>query len=400
MTRLRLGGRARGAVIVCMICGSLGAAVSPALAAPATWVNNGWKTSPDAWGVNDVALSWGDMSDAQLATRVAAIKKVKATWVRYAINWAQIQAGGPGSYNFAATDRMVARLALYGIRWRPMLLDPPPWATAEPAFPMRQPAKSSAIIAEFLYVFMARYGPGGSLWTANRGWLPAMPVQDVELHNEPNGAHYWGVDPATWNFRTDYTGEAYAKLYGEALDMVKPLLPTTRFWMGGLVIKPSSPGVPADYFMRNAFAAHPSLRNTLHGVGLHVYPYSGSPSIASHPLEHWPAIGQLVTTMRTVGRSDMQVQLNEIGASLVNHPDEQNRNDIMRTQVELARSNCPIFGMAAYTGIDWETPDNPMHWYGLVSPTTGALYSHGEAWASRIADFNAGTPDGAQLKIC
>jgi len=403
MTRLQRRGdraRARRVAIAAAVCGALLATGAPALAAPATWVGNGWKTAPEAWGVNDVSLSWGDMGDAQLDKRVAAIKKLNAKWVRFAISWEQIQAGGPDSYNFAATDRMVARLALHGVRWRPMLLDPPSWAKADPTFPYRQPAKSSTAIAKFLFVFMVRYGPGGTLWTENRGWLPAVPVHDVELHNEPNTAWYWGADPLTWNFRTDYTGEAWAKLYGEALDLVKPMLPTTRFWMGGLVHVPSSPGVSSVTFIRNAFTAHPSLRDNLYGVALHAYPYSGDPAIPSNPYMTYTAVSQAVAAMRTYGRANMMVQLNEIGASMVKVPDEQNRIDIMNTSADLARSNCPIFGFAPYTNIDWENAAHTEHWYGLVSPSTGELYSHGAAWASKAAAFNAGTVEGTQLKIC
>jgi len=389
----------RAALIISTVCAGFCLAAPSAFAAPAVKTATGWKTPTEAWGVNDNLLAW-NLDNAALAPRLAAIKKLNARWVRYSINWARIQEAGRGTFRWAEADSMVLRLAANGVRWRPLLLDVPQWLKAYPEVDLRQPATSSAPVAEFLDAFLARYGSRGTIWKLNPT-VPATPVLDVELHNEPNAAYWWGFDPATWSLRTDYTGKGWAKLYGPAVDTVKAKHSSARFWMGGLIPQPSSTGVPAVTFMRNAFAAHPTLRTTLAGVALHSYPYSGSPTRLSDPLQAQYSVMYAVHAMRTYGRSTMKLQFNEFGASLLNVPDAANRTAIMEQIADLARSDCPIEGFAPHTSIDWEDDtNNPERWYGLVSRTTGALYSHAAAYASKVAAYNAGKVKGALIDAC
>ncbi len=395
----RVSGRLRGIAVALAICGATAAFAQSASAAPAVKTSNGWKTTVAAWGVNDGMLGW-NLDDAALAPRVAAIKKLNARWVRFGINWARIQEGGPGTYRWTEVDRMVARLAFNGIRWRPTLMDPPAWLKAYPDVDMRQPATSSARVGEFLDAFLDRYGPNGTLWAENT-WVPKVPVLDVELHNEPNTAYFWGFDPAIWSIRTDFTGEGWAKLYGPAADTVKAQHSSVRLWMGGLVHVPSSPGVSGATFIRNAFTAHPKLRNTLSGVALHVYAFNSDAAKLVDPRIVYTPVAQGVAAMRTYGRSTMKVQINEFGSSQLRVPNVQNRADILTTVADLARSDCPIDGFSPYTSIDYEDdPNNLERWYGLVSKASGELYGDGAAYTARVAAYNAGTVKGTALDVC
>ncbi len=375
---------------------AVGCFTAPALAAPAVNTETGWHTDPEVWGVNDAPLEWS-LTNEQLATHVAAINKLGARWVRFAINWPRIQEAGRGTFRWAEADFMIARLALYGLRWRPVALDVPPWLRVYPSVNTRQPPSSSEPIAEFLDAFLDRYGPGGTLWR-DYPWIPAHPVLDLELHNEPNHVYFWGFDPSTWAWRTDHTGARWGELYGSALDTVAAEHPGVRMWMGGLAIPApaAGAGTPAATFMRNAFEAHPSLRTTLAGVALHTYPNSsGSWQVAAGH------VAGAVAAMRAYGRADMQVQLNEYGASKVNVPNESDRTGFVAGMTDLARSDCPIAGLAPYTLFSREQYDTYAgDWYGLVQPSTGELNPTGAAYATKVSAYNAGTVTGSEQHLC
>lgn len=386
------------AVLSLLIAALTFACAAPAHGAPAVKTKTGWKTDPEVWGVNDREMTW-NISDVALDSRVAAVRKLGAKWVRFTVNWARIQAAGPGTYRWTELDRVVRRLALAGIRWRPLTLDPPQWAKVDPTVNVRQPASDPKYVAEFLEALIQRYGTGGTFWSANRD-LTARPVLDIELHNEPNGTYFWGVDTATWTWRTDVDGTGWAKLYGPALDRVKARYPKTRFWMGGVVTPaPSSGGAPAKVFISYALLTHKSLVSTLTGVAMHHYPWESTTGGWADPSTLGSSVALVVRTLRSFGGQNMQVQLNEFGASRQRHTVE-NRVAILRQGAELARSNCPIQGIAPFE--TFSVTDDPAiyeEWYDLVK-NDGTLYPDGAAFAGEVTSFNTGKEQGSQLVIC
>lgn len=388
-----------------LIC-ALTLGVAPAAnAAPATLTKKGWKTNAEVWGVNDPAL-YMNLSDSDLARHIDAIQNLGAKWVRFAANWPRIQEAGPGTFRWVEIDSMVRRLAQAGIRWRPATLDVPQWLKGNPDSPLRQPPTSSDRVAEFLDALIARYGKAGTFWRANRD-LVARPIEDIELHNEPNATYFWGMDPATYTWRTDYTGEGWADVYGPALDKISAKydleLSTrkVRVWMGGLVAPAPLNGIAATQFIYNAFNRHPSLTRTLSGAAMHTYPWSGSSQVYSDPMQAAYAVMGVVYALHVFGRLDMQVQINEFGAAKTRVTDEQNRIAILTAIADLVRSDCPIQGMAPFAAITAEQdPNNVEDWWGLVSPTTGELHADGAAYADRVKAYNAGTVKGAALDAC
>jgi len=372
-------------------------AVAPASAATATKTKTGWKTDPETWGVNDRLLHL-NLGDAELAPRIAAMQRLGARWVRSPVNWPRIQEAGPGTYRWAEADNMVRRLAIAGLRWRPMTLDVPNWMKPYPQSSVRQPPADPSRVAEFLEALVGRYGSQGTFWSANGG-IPRLPVLDVELHNEPNATYFWGVDPTTWTYRTDVTGAAWGRLYGTALDRVPSATRRARFWMGGLVAPAPVSGVPAASFVHEAFRAHPRLRSTLAGVAVHTYPFGGV-GVRADPTQATDAVGAVVAAIRTYSRA-LRIQINEFGASKLRVTDEANRIAILEHVADLVRSRCPIQGIAPFENVSWEAdPNGAEHWYGLASPATGALYAEGAAWAAKVTDYNAGRQQGRETVGC
>jgi hypothetical protein len=391
----------RHACAAALACAATLAVVPAASAATATLSSKGWKTDPEVWGVNDRALTW-NLSDADLAPRLAAMQKLKAKWVRFPVNWPRIQEAGPGTYRWTDLDSMVKRLAKAGLRWRPVTVDVPQWLKTDPDLAARQPASSSAPVADFIAALLARYGQNGAFWKANPT-VTARPVLDIELHNEPNHVYFWGIDPATTWYRVDYDGTGWAKLYGPALDTLYAKYPSVRYWIGGLSAPAPSVGngTAAATFVHNAFATHPSLKQTLAGAGVHTYPWSGTSTAWSDPAQAGTAVMGVLYALRAYGRDDMKVQVNEFGASKTRVTDEKNRVAIFNEVADLVRSNCAIQGFAPFEDISAEADPNQFDdWYGMVSRTTGALYAEGAAWAAKVTAYNAGTVKGAQLNPC
>jgi len=48
------------------------------------------------------------LSSAELNARLDQIRALGVTWIRYDIDWSNIERGGPGQYNWAAYDRVTA----------------------------------------------------------------------------------------------------------------------------------------------------------------------------------------------------------------------------------------------------------------------------------------------------
>ncbi len=179
-----------------------------------------------------------------------------------------------------------------------------------------------------------------------------------------------GRRPATWNFRTDYTGEAWAKLYGEALDIIKPLLPTTRFWMGGLVGCRARRAWLAVTFIRNAFTRIHAAQHALRprAACLPVERRSGD---AVEPVHDVPVVPQVVAAMRTYGRAGHDGAAQRDRRLEVKVPNEQNRNDIMTaTPTWRARTARSSVSRLHEHRLGERRP--PEHWYGLVAAATTA----------------------------
>lgn len=87
-------------------------------------------------------------------------------------------------------DPLFVAAAREGIRLVPYVYGTPPALTRHPTVP---PTGSSRLRREWtllLRALEARYGPGGEVWSRNRG-VRALPVQEWQIWNEPNSKSYW-----------------------------------------------------------------------------------------------------------------------------------------------------------------------------------------------------------------
>jgi len=120
---------------------------------------------------------------------------------RGGLSWAQTQYPS-GQYAFGTFDRLVADLARHHIRFFPVLLDPPRWASTQPAAGTPQgvyPPARPAQFAAWTSACVRRYGPGGTFCRANPR-LPYYPVKAWQVWNEPNIKTFWAphTNPAAY----------------------------------------------------------------------------------------------------------------------------------------------------------------------------------------------------------
>jgi hypothetical protein len=143
--------------------------------------------------------------------------------VRTAFYWREIQPNGPADGDFSHTDPVVLAAAQRGLSVLPVLQGTPGWAARSPG-DLASPPRDPADIARLLTSLVTRYGPHGSFWSEHPE-LPARPVRDWQIWNEPNLTRYWNVTP--W-------APSYVTLLKAAHAALKAADPGSRTILAGL----------------------------------------------------------------------------------------------------------------------------------------------------------------------
>ncbi|HEU4658187.1 MAG TPA: hypothetical protein VFR97_11705 [Capillimicrobium sp.] len=294
--------------------------------------------------------------------------------------WPAVQPFGPGDWRWVTTDRIAGALAARGIRWLPVLGYATSWSTTVGGTDKAAPADPAAFAA-YAAAVAQRYGPGGAFWAAHPE-LPALPVDAVEIWNEPNIPAYWrpSPDPA-----------AYATLYRAARDAVHAAAPGVAALVGGL-----SPYGDPTGFLRAMHAARPDLAGRLDGVALH--PYSPTPAGVV------AIVADVRATLTELGAGSVPISVTELGWPRPNQsptasfalPDDTRAGSIAFVADALAASDCDVDRLALFT---WATPmRDPVEqedWFGL----TGFDGTRTPA-AQALSDAAAGAPPRGPLPIC
>lgn len=171
---------------------ALGAGAAPAGAArravPQGFYGAVWDGTPAQAPADAQDAEWGRMA----STGVESVRTV--------FSWTDAQPSGPGSTDFTATDALVGRAARHGLRLLPIVIYTPPWARSYPEAFNSPPARAEDYAA-YLGALAARYGAGGSFW-AEHPELPARPVREWQVWNEPHVRFFWNYPgperPTAW----------------------------------------------------------------------------------------------------------------------------------------------------------------------------------------------------------
>jgi hypothetical protein len=276
---LRRGRALLGAIAACTLAA---ASLAPsAMALP-----------PDFWGVSPQAVP--SLEQFQ-RLRTGGVDSV-----RIPIAWSAVQPFSGAETDFSRSDALVAGAVGAGIKVLPFVYDAPSWAV-KPAVvpgsgghtkaPKTLPVKTGAQRAawgNFLTLTVARYGPGGSFWTANPG-LPETPIRTWQIWNEEN-FKYFVVRPSPSD---------YGKLVNLSYAAIKSVDPGAKLILGGMFaqpneatfkVKPPQAYFAAD-FLDQLYETTPGIKRKFVGVALH--PYTSKYQRLTPDIEEFRAVLEL-----------------------------------------------------------------------------------------------------------
>ena len=294
----------------------------------------------------------GTYSPQQIDAQLAALQATGATIARSDALWEASEPTAPvdgvHQYDWSFDDTIAAALARHGLRWLPIIDYAAPWAESVPGSDHSAPS-SAADFAAYAGAFAARYGPGGSFWSAHPE-LAAEPADTFEIWNEPDSRNFWSPTP-------DAAG--YAGLYLAARDAILSADPSGRVLIGGL----SNPGA----FLPALLAAAPELRGHIDGVGIH--PYAPTPDGVIS------TVARARATLAALGLASVPLYVTEFGWPTLPAnsqdwaPQRLRPRYIRRTIATLGHTNCGVAMTVLYT---WVTPERDPadreDWFGIHSP--------------------------------
>ena len=205
-------------------------------------------------------------SAGQLGTDLTADQAAGAKFLRTDINWAQVQAQGPNSYNWTLTDNVVRGAKARGMQVLGVIIYTPSWD--RPAGTDSTYRPDPAAYARFARAAAAHYA--------------AMGVHSFEIWNEENTSAFWTPSPSPAD---------YAALLQAAYPAIHAGDPSATVITGGLA--PSATDgtnfAPVD-FLKAVYAA--GAQGSFDAVGAHPYCWPAMPGAA----DDWSAWYQMYGT--------------------------------------------------------------------------------------------------------
>ena len=338
----------------------------------------------DFWGVvaiND--LSGGDVSrmgQAQVGTlRIHAL-------------WRDIEPN-PGQFDFSYMDFVVGQAAANGIRVLPFAYGTPNWidkdctglsdSQCERVPPLATDAARAAW-KQFLATLAGRYGPGGSFWQENPQ-IPALPIREWQIWNEPSSPTYWQPTPSSG---------AYAQLVKLSHAAITGVDPGARIVLGGLFGTPqgdlSSKNVMWK-FLGRVYRAH-GIKHAFDAIALHPY----SPNLEGIEFQ----VGKALAKLERNHDAKTEIMITEIGwgsdpptgdKPLIKGLDGQ--RSLLEKSFRLLQSNRRKWNIGGVVWYAWQDPGFEIEGCSFCS-SAGLFEEDGSAkpaWNSYVK-FTGGTP--------
>lgn len=270
-------GQARAYLVAIAAAVAMLALASPALA-----------VSGDFWGVSPQATP---SPEEFQRLRTGGVDSV-----RIPISWAAVQPLSGSEANFSASDALVAGAAAAGIDVLPFVYDAPSWAVrparvpgpgnvkAPKTLPVESGSQRNAWSA-FLKLVVARYGPGGSFWSAHPA-LSERPIRTWQIWNEEN-FKYFVVRP---------NPAQYGKLVNLSYAAIKSVDRGAKLILGGMFARPREAqfkGKPpqayfATDFLDQLYRTTPGIKRKFAGVALH--PYTSKYQLLTPEIEEFRSV--------------------------------------------------------------------------------------------------------------
>lgn len=332
------------------------------------------------WGVNPGMAQ--DQTLVGTAYAASAVQQMAAAGIaeaRFAAPWYIADPDGAadrkgGSYVWNTYFDQVARLtAQNGIRWSPMFLYAPSVYSADPTGVSGGNPKRSAYgyFANFVKAFAQRYGTKGSFWRLNPK-LPARPVTDYEIWNEPNIAGGWAT-PST-------APQDYMDLYAAAYPAVKSADPAARVMFASLT--PSMGATNEVQFVTDALAHRPT--QPIDEIGYHPDTIGiGTYGAADHV---YALLRPFRAGLNALGLSNVPISVTELawGSEYTQFPDS------WVTLTENARADAMTAVGAALANSDCNVNDVQMLFWGTDRSVTDPSVDLARYY---VTDFAIANPD-------
>jgi hypothetical protein len=283
----------------------------------------------------------------QLDAALTGTRALGARWIRFDLDWSNVQAGGSGSYNWSDYDRVVQAAGAHGLNVLAILDYTPDWARRPDCSDTKMcvPADPGTF-AGFAAAAAQRYSSQG--------------VHTWEIWNEENTANFFqpAADPG-----------AYAGLLKAAYKALKGADPGATVISGGLAPAGSDGGnlTPPDFAagMYNAGAG-----GYFDAFGDHPYTY---PAVAgSNSAGAWGQMAAIHRLMTARGDGAKKIWITEYGAP-TSGPDsahfvsESGQAQEVTSAVTSADSYPWVAGFFWYTYLDpGATADTNENFFGLV----------------------------------
>lgn len=355
-------------------------------------------------------------------------------YTREEFAWSEIQPTSRDSYSWASTDAWVRECAVAGLRVFGILNKPPTWATSGTTTaeswtrpPITEPTTTD--YANFCGSVAARYGPGGTYWTANPT-VPYVPVVEYEIWNEPYKFASW-KGPSGEQLPADTA--AYARMVTSAAVKIRA--------GGGKVFASvdtgtdNTGGLPSPQAFLVPFLQQPGVLDAIDGLSVHPYAYNYAPATyeltgtprAASDVEwrrswlHTSKLADYRAILADAGKPTLPVWITEIGypthtvsAGTVLGDTQAKAEQQQSARLEsvfmyLRRNYGLVQGLIFYTWqtMSWQadvpgspnySASNPEHFFGLVHNDGTGGYGDGTtatakpAWNTLKAQCTIGLP--------
>jgi hypothetical protein len=287
------------------------------------------QVGPDYFGLNaQYVLDAG----APVGSLNSAVAGMGVRSVRFDINWQGVQASRGASLDFSRYDTYFVNLAQHGLAVYAILDYSANWASSVPSDQHAPPMLVSEFAA-FVNAVVARYGVGGTFWSAHPELDSGLAVRRWEVWNEEN---------LNSNWKPVAVAAGYASLFAAAADAIHTRAPGSTVVVGGLAQLPSAnTGIAPGDFLSQMLSAQPSVAAKIDAVGLHTY--------ANTKAGILDPVGALRSVMRSSGLAGVPIDLSEWGTSSP-MANEATRASLYGEVIdELARTDCIVGFVAPFT---------------------------------------------------
>jgi polysaccharide biosynthesis protein PslG len=292
-----------------------------------------------------VGEDFNSLSEEELINRFNDLASLGFGWLRFDIDWSNIQPANSNEYNWEKIDRIVKIANIYSLKLLPVLDYTPRWArSADCLFsPKCAPADPNQF-AIFAAKAVQRYSSFG--------------INSWEIWNEPNMRFFWRPAPDPQN---------YSELIKITYKAVKEQDQSALVISGGLAPAETKAGniAPVD-FLNTLYKNNSHLY--FDAVGFHPYSYPVLPSYT----QSWNAWSQMAITKKRLrsgmidnGDANKKIWITEFGAptggpdnisdfgnyNLTSNPDHVTEN----LQAEIAKDAINTVKNYSWSG--------PLFWY-------------------------------------